>query len=147
MKVVQNPFAQLDLDSLKFPFAVPSLAAALCLAFAGTAAFGATTYTWNHSVSGNWQTAANWTPTRTTPATDDILQFNDGTTTTVTNVPTQTIGKMQVSGSTIVNLQSTNTAGLTNSAAASDALTVDAGSQLNINGATVLNLVLPTGST
>lgn len=63
-----------------------------------------TTYTWNGG-AGAWNVATNWTPTRTTPATNDILQFNDGGTYTVTNVITQTIGQLKVLGNTTLTLQ------------------------------------------
>ncbi|TAE83917.1 MAG: T9SS C-terminal target domain-containing protein [Bacteroidetes bacterium] len=58
--------------------------------------YAQTTYTWN-AVSGDWTVAANWTPTRTTPATNDILVFNGSTTpnATATNIPRQTIGKLR----------------------------------------------------
>src|SRR5712692_3523288 len=71
----------------------------------------ATAYTWNQTGTGSWLTQTNWTPTRTTPASDDILVFNNGATTTVTNVPlTQTIGQISVGGGTNVTLQAGATA-------------------------------------
>src|SRR5215212_3783818 len=92
--------------------------AALCV-FAATAsvffyvrARAATTYTWNQPGTAAWDTSTNWTPTRTTPATDDILVFNNGASTTVTNVSTQTIGQLQVSNNTAVTLQA-NPGGVT----------------------------------
>lgn len=56
-----------------------------------------TTYTWN-AARGDWATAANWTPTRTTPAANDILVFNGSVTANacVTNIPLQTIGKLRI---------------------------------------------------
>ena len=81
-------------------------AAVVFFAFALAATGSAqTTYTWNQTGSGAWTTATNWTPTRTTPAANDVLIFNNGATTTVTAVPTQTIGQLLVSGNTTVNLQ------------------------------------------
>ncbi len=50
-----------------------------------------TTYTWTGT--GSFGTALNWTPTRTVPAIDDILLF-DGVTASITDLPTQTIGKL-----------------------------------------------------
>jgi len=64
----------------------------------------ATTYTWNQTGTASWATSTNWTPTRTTPASDDILVFDNGATTTVTDVPSQTIGQLSVSGNTTVDL-------------------------------------------
>jgi len=50
-------------------------------------------------------TAANWTPARNTAAPDDILIFDNGASIAVTDVPTQTIGQLLVSGNSIVTLQ------------------------------------------
>src|SRR5439155_1824412 len=101
MNVVQTLLAHLDIEGLQFPrqqrdkrdlvqrpsssptrrgFVV--FAAAFWLAMISTPAWAATTYTWNQTGSASWATAGNWTPTRTTPATDDILVFNNGATTT-----------------------------------------------------------------
>ncbi len=65
-----------------------------CFALVGNAQ---TTYTWN-AISGDWTVAANWTPNRTSPATNDILVFNGSTTpnATATNIPRQTIGKLRL---------------------------------------------------
>lgn len=62
------------------------------------------TYTWNVAGGSSWATAGNWTPTRTTPAATDILIINNGGTKTITNVPTQTIGRLTISGNTTVTL-------------------------------------------
>jgi hypothetical protein len=109
------------------------------------------TYTWIPTAGSNdWNAAANWTPNRTSPATNDILLFSQGGSSTATNVPTQTIGKFQVSGTTTVTLQPAsglNT--LTIGGAAIDALIVAGGAQLNFSGATSLtnlNLNVATGA-
>ncbi len=103
-------------------------------------------YTW---IGGNssWATAANWSPTRTTPGTTDVLQFNDGTTVTVTGVPAQTIRQLLVSNNTIVNLQAPATATLTIAGGTGTDLDVAAGSQLNSDGAFALTITLGTGAT
>jgi hypothetical protein len=111
-----------------------------------TTAQVATTYTWNQTGSADWTTAANWTPARNTPATDDVLIFNNGANSTVLSVPAQTIGKLQVSGNTTVNLQAGAANTLTVGAAASDALTVASGSQLNVNGTNALTINQATGA-
>jgi hypothetical protein len=97
--------------------------------------YSQTTYTW---IGGNsaWTTATNWSPTRTIPATNDILRFSNGATNTITAVPTQTIGKLQIASNTNITLQ-TNTTGssvLTVNTAASDAITVSSGSTLKLIG-------------
>jgi hypothetical protein len=58
------------------------------------------TYTWNATTPSDYQLASNWTPARTCPKVNDVLVF-DGTSpvnSTVINVPTQTIGKLLISG-------------------------------------------------
>ena len=101
--------------------------------------YSQTTYTWNLAGGGSWTTATNWTPARNVPAANDILRFTNGGTKSITNVPTQTFGKLQVTGNTNLTLQA-NTAGnatLTASTAAADAIDVDAGSTLQIMGVRV----------
>src|SRR5207247_2632446 len=74
----------------------------------------ATAYTWNQTGTASYTTSTNWTPTRTTPATDDILVFNNGATTTLTNVPPGvTIGAISVGGGTNVTLEISPTGTLT----------------------------------
>ena len=65
--------------------------------------YSQTTYTWIGGNS-NWTTATSWSPTRTVPATNDILQFTNGATNTISNVPTQTIGRLRVTNNTNITL-------------------------------------------
>lgn len=62
------------------------------------------TYTWNVAGGGNWNTAGNWAPARTSTAATDILVINNGGSKTITNVPTQTIGRLVISNNTTVTL-------------------------------------------
>ncbi len=106
------------------------------------------TYTWNQTGTASWATATNWTPTRTTPNPADILQFNNGATTTVTNVPaTQTIGGILVSNNTNVTLASTTASALTigNSVSGAD-LSVGSGSSLNVLSNVVHSINVATGA-
>lgn len=121
------------------------------LASISAAAF-AVTYTWNQTGTASWATATNWTPTRTTPATSDVLVFDNGATTTATNVPTQTIAQLLLSSSTNVTLQSTAaTATLSIGGTTGTDLDVPAGSSLNISNpavtAQVLIISVLTGAT
>jgi len=77
------------------------------LILCSSVSFGQTTYTWNVA-SGAWTTAGSWTPSRTTPATDDILVFNGSTvaTATVTAVANQTIGRLRIINNATVNFTS-----------------------------------------
>src|SRR5437762_13281048 len=82
------------------------LAAAFCLAFVGSSVSAQTTYTWNESVSTDFQVAGNWTPNRNAPAANDVLVFSGAftPTATVTNIPSQTIGEMHAQGNVTANL-------------------------------------------
>ncbi|NVO18462.1 MAG: lamin tail domain-containing protein [Bacteroidetes bacterium] len=66
-------------------------------------------YSWIGSDNGAWTTATNWSPLRATPSSNDILQFNDGTTRTVTAVPNQTVAKLIISGNSKVTFAGSNT--------------------------------------
>jgi hypothetical protein len=105
-------------------------------------------YTWNQTGTASYAVASNWTPTRTTPATSDILLFNNAASTTVTNIPTQTIGGLLVSNNTTVNFQpaAANTLTIGNVVSGFD-LSLASGSALNANGVNALILTLATGST
>lgn len=64
-----------------------------------------TTYTWNLTGGGIWSTPTNWSPTRSTPAANDVLVFNTTGNATVTGVPTQTIGRLRHTGTGTITLQ------------------------------------------
>jgi hypothetical protein len=100
-------------------------------------------YTWNAtSGSASWATATNWTPSRTTPVATDILNFSNGGSSTVTNVPTQTVGNIVFSNNTAANFQAGSTATLT-----SGGLTIPSGSTLMSNGTTaVLSIAFSSGA-
>lgn len=67
-----------------------------------------TTYVWNQTVPANFNTAAHWTPARTTTNLNDRLVFNSGGTVTVNTLPTQRVASMEVLNGTTVQLQSTS---------------------------------------
>lgn len=131
---------------LFFSFFTKTLIAAIFLLLSGSVGFSAT-YTWNASGTASYIVSTNWTPSRITPANTDILVFNSGTTVTVTNVPTETIAQLQVTGAgTIVNLQAgavNNT--LTVAGSSLVGMTVVTGTELNINGTNAL-IILIAGS-
>jgi hypothetical protein len=116
--------------------------------FSSFQSFGQTTYTWNQTGTASWTVATNWTPTRT-PASNDILVFNNAATTIVTNVPTQTIGQLSVSGNTTVSLQPAVTGTtLTIAGFTGTDLAVTTGSALNIDDpANSLTIFTGTGAT
>lgn len=96
--------------------------------------YSQTTYTWNQTAGGNWATAANWTPSRTSPATTDILVINNGGTQSITNVTTQTIGRLVVGGSTNLTLTPNGGARTLTISNTGLALQVQSGSTLTLNG-------------
>ncbi len=106
-----------------------------------------TTYSWVGADLGDWTVAANWSPTRTIAFTNDILQFNEGTVKTITNVPTQTIAQMSVTNSTAVTLQAAGTITLTIAGGSGTDLSVGSGSQLNVSGANSITMTLSATAT
>ena len=66
----------------------------LCVLFPGVA-FGANTYSWRPvPPGGSWTSASSWTPSRVSPAPDDILVFPPVANLLITGVPTQTVGQL-----------------------------------------------------
>ena len=63
-------------------------------------------YVWNQTGSASYTVATNWTPTRNAVTSNDILEFNGGSSVTVTNVPTETVSQIIVSNGTNVWLYS-----------------------------------------
>ena len=106
----------------------------------------ASVYNWQAG-EGDWQSPSSWWPARTMPAANDILVFNIGGTTTATNVPTQTIGQLMVSGNTTVDLQSSASVALNIAGGDGDDLTIERDSALNFTGANAIAANLATGAT
>ena len=106
-------------------------------------------YTWNQTGTASYATAANWTPTRTTPGVFDVLNFNNAATTTVTNVPTsETIGGLLISSNTVVTFATTTASTITISNGVSGAdLSVTNGSQLKVLSSSVQNITIAAGAT
>jgi hypothetical protein len=104
------------------------------------------TYTWNQTGTADWTTSTNWTPSRTTPQVNDILQFTNGAACSITHVPAQTIGQLIISNNTTVNLQSDAAVALTIGGEAGADLVVPAGCSLNLNGTHALSIVVGTGA-
>ncbi|MBL0316553.1 MAG: T9SS type A sorting domain-containing protein [Flavobacteriales bacterium] len=92
-----------------------------------------TSYVWNQTGVSNFNTAANWTPNRTTPAVNDVLVFNNNATTTATNVPTQTIGRLVVSGTTNVSFTSTTDVTLTMAGGNGNDLSIASGATVQLS--------------
>jgi len=113
-----------------------------------TANFGQHVYTWNQTGTATWTTATNWTPTRSAPATNDLLIFDNGAASAiVTGIPSQTVGQIQVSGNTNVTFQTAAPNTVTLSGGSGADLTVATGSTLQLTGTQPLTLLLGAGAT
>jgi PKD repeat protein len=105
-------------------------------------------YTWNVKY-GCFTVATNWTPTRTTPAADDVLNFdgsnvNSLTLCTVTTIQTQAIGQLNVINNCTVTFISPATVTLTvgTTDVSNPALYVASSSQLIFGGGFGMTLAL-----
>lgn len=137
-------------SNISFFESVP--AAKICclvlLAFMPIVSWGQTTYTWIGANNGSWATGTNWSPTRTTPATTDILQFNSGQTLTITGVPTQTISRLIVTNNSNITLSSTvNNQSFTLNNGTGVDWTVSTGSRLVLTGTSRLLITLAASAT
>lgn len=109
------------------------------------------TYTWLATTgSADWQTPTSWTPSRISPSSNDVLQFNLGGTSTATNVPAQTVAQILVDNNTDISLQAAATSTLTlGFAASTNVLSITSGSnlQLSSTGLVVHTLAFPALAT
>ncbi|WP_165836246.1 immunoglobulin domain-containing protein [Taibaiella soli] len=106
-------------------------------------------YTWNGSVSTDYQVAGNWTPNRVLPDVTDILQFNNGVIDTVKNIPAQTIRGLLFTNNTTAVFQAPAAATLTlasDNDATTNELNIAAGSSL-INNSTTAALTIAFSGT
>jgi hypothetical protein len=102
-------------------------------------------YHWTGTSGIDWTVAGNWYPSRNIPALNDILIFDAGGSWTITNVPVQTIGQLQVAENTSITLQGAGTLSIAGDTG--EDLVVPSGCQLNISGSNALGLTLETSST
>ncbi len=101
---------------------------------------GSLKYSWNGSASdNNWATASNWTPSRTSPQSSDILTF-DGSTVAFTAVPAESDDQIILKNGANVTLANSSAAII----AISTSLSVDATSSLTQSTNTSINA---TGAT
>ncbi len=93
------------------------------------------TYTWNQTAAASFTVASNWTPARTTPSANDVLQFSKGGNVVITNIPVQAISQLRVTNNTTAELRTVSLSTLT----VAD-LTVDAGSALKIGAGSQISV-------
>ena len=111
-----------------------------------TASFAQHVYTWAGGPSAPWSVAASWSPARTTPATDDVLIFNVGSTVSATGMPTQSIAQLQVLNNTTLVLAPTAASTLNINGGTGTDLTVASGSTLALNTGVATTVALPAGA-
>ncbi len=112
--------------------------------------FSQTSYIWVGGVSGNFTTAANWSPIRLNGQVSDILIFNTGSTISALNVQQQTIGQLIITNNThvIFTPASGNPKVISINGGTGDDLKIDSGCIFEINGSTPqLGFFLKTGTT
>jgi hypothetical protein len=116
-------------------------------AFAGVAA-AQTTYTWNGTTS-DYAVATNWTPTRTTPAVDDILVVDGAVTAAadITNLTAETIGKLVLQNNAVTTLSAVAARTLTIAGGTGTDLDVPAGSSLAYRGGFAITIALGASAT
>jgi hypothetical protein len=109
---------------------------------------GPVTYAWTGATDNDYQVSSNWSPSRLSPLANDILQFINGGTYTITNVPAQTIAKLSVTSGTKITFQAAAVSTLTIAGDIGDDLVVSgSGSELNISGTNAMSISLSTGAT
>ncbi len=105
-------------------------------------------YTWN-TTNGSWIAATNWTPNGI-PSAGDKAVFNNGGTYTVSNVPTTSIGAIEVDNNTQVTFTTgtpAKTITLTGfGSGAGNALNIKSGT-LTLGGSNAITLSIQSGST
>lgn len=95
-----------------------------------------TVYTWTGSSNGAWNTASNWSPSRTNGQLNDVLVFNSGSQIHVSSVQQQTIGQLLITNNTTVVLVPAIGNARVLSINGNDGidLVVESGSELQISG-------------
>lgn len=122
--------------------------------YSAAATINATTpseYTWDGSTSTDWTVASNWTPDRSSPSSSDILNFNTGTSVSITNFTAATYGsisKLKISNNTnvTINAGSSQTLTITSVNGIDADLEINAGSSL-ITQASRVNITLGASTT
>lgn len=102
-----------------------------------------TTYTWNGTTS-DWQLSTNWTPSRT-PASNDILVFDaTATVKVITDIASQSVGKIQISGSSTYSFESASSQVISLTSTTGNAFEIQNGSSLSVGSASFpLGITLP----
>jgi Secretion system C-terminal sorting domain len=94
-----------------------------------------TTYTWAGAASGSWATSSNWTPAGV-PANGDAVVFNNGTSVTVTAVPSVNLRSVTMTGTGAVIWQASGnrTVNIGFTGASNPVLSLAASKQFSLSG-------------
>lgn len=108
-------------------------------------------YTWVGGLGADWQNPASWSPARLTKNTADVLTFDGAVTPgpTVTNFITETIATLRAVNNVDLKLRASALGSpqtLTLSGGPGQALLVEAGSQLTLQGVSPLRINVASGS-
>ncbi len=134
------------------PSSIPSfrnilLPLLLCAILFPSQAKAQTTYTWKLAGGGAWIVASNWTPTRTTPATNDILVFDGAVTgagSGISSIPNQTFGQLRLQNGAAISFTSGGSGGvqrtLVLTGGAGNDLDVPAGTRIDDQGMVAIQL-------
>lgn len=107
--------------------------------------FAQQTYVWN-VISGAWTNPLSWAPQRTTPATNDVLEFSADA--TVTEMPaTESIGKLWLHNNAKVTIVSTiaSVIAIGQATVAAPHFAVEAGAALSVAGTHTIELNIGSG--
>ncbi|MGG9972079.1 hypothetical protein ACQ33O_09830 [Ferruginibacter sp. SUN002] len=114
-------------------------------AAATASALAPATYTWKGGSSGSWASSLNWDPARTTPAATDILLINTPSVIACTNVPTETIASLIISGTCAVTLTgSSSTLSFANNNGSSNDFVI--GSSASLTQGTSVDITMGTNT-
>ncbi len=108
-------------------------------------------YVWNGTTT-DYQVATNWTPSRTCPLISDVLIWNASSpaSSTVTNIPTDTVSQLFISGNRTVTFKTPNTGGakiLSLTGGTGTDFQLGAGSTLTLDADVGMEINLLTGTT
>lgn len=113
--------------------------------------FAQITYTWIGGTplsTSNWNTPTNWNPSRLVLLNNDILIFDaSGTVMNITSVPSQSVGKILVTGNSNYSFTSAIGVTLALTSTSGNTFQIDNGSTLAIGNGNALNINLPVGGT
>lgn len=118
-----------------------------------SAGWGQNTYYWQPGAGGQWTTASNWNTqpdgsgsTRSVTNNGDVLIIDQGTTQTISNIPSQTVAELRIVSGSITLAGAGGTQTFTIANGAGDDLIIESGASLTLSS-NLENLVFGTSAT